>query len=114
MSTTSTAPINFAGTVSAEAEAGETVTVQITNPDGSVGLTATGLTVDDGLGAATSITYKTSPDIQVPVATGYSAVASIAADTADQAATSTPKTFDVTASLRARTITLDAVTEPAA
>jgi hypothetical protein len=94
--------ITFKGTVSAESATGETVTVQVTNPDGSVGASVTGATVDDGKGLPSSITYTTAP-ASVPVGKGAVAVASIAADSADSAATGT-LTFDA---LNPRTITLN-------
>jgi len=89
------ANVTFAGTVSAQAAAGETVTMIVTLPGGT---TATLTTTTNAVGAY-SITETFT------VAGSYSAVASVAADTEYAAATSPPVTFSIT--LTNRTVTLN-------
>jgi hypothetical protein len=88
--------VDFKGSVTAESASGETVSVSITNPDGTAGPVDTGQTQADD-------TYTTA-GVNIPAAKGYMAVASVAADTEFGPATSAPLPFDALAS---RTITLN-------
>ena len=92
--------MTFAGQVSAQAQAGETVTITITKPDGNGTAIIQALTNPDG-------SYQTTLDLEY--ATGYTAIAHVDADSKYQAADSPVVTFDVIAGLSPRTITLGVV-----
>lgn len=87
--------ITFTGTVSSQAAAGESVTITITKPNS--GGTATVLATTSGSGSF-SATYTDIAGV------GYSAVASVAADSTYAAATSPSVSFII--GLIARTVTL--------
>jgi hypothetical protein len=89
-----TVQVKFEGTVSAQAQSGETVTVTVTKPTGGKDI-VTGVTDSSG---TFSIPYEG------PAGNGYTAVASIPADSRYQPASSGAVIFDI--GLIPRTITL--------
>ena len=86
---------NGAGALSAQAQAGETVTIVITNPDGSV---------EDPITAVTDANGNFTATVDMLPGTGYQAQGSTPADTEYQAVQSPVYTFDVP--LGTRTMTL--------
>jgi hypothetical protein len=86
--------VTFSGTVSAQAPSGEIVTVTITKPSGG----------SDTVSGSTGSTGTFTATYDGVAGNGYSAVASIPADSKYQATTSTSVSFDI--GLLPRTITL--------
>ncbi len=106
-STNSQTATQSGGSVSAEAAAGETVTLTLTQPDSTTQTTTLATTADatvptqgDFSGAAFTVTQDGN----------YSLVASVAQVGGFSAATSTPFTFTVTGITTPRTITVGTVT----
>lgn len=84
------ANVTFAGTLSAQAAAGETVTVTVTKPDGT----------KDTWTAVTNSTGAYSVTEVYMIAGAYSATASVAADADYAAATSPAVPFNISAANR--------------
>ena len=97
--TTTTTPQPFTGNVSAQAAAGEAVTLQITRPDGTLATAVTAVT--DGNGNFSGTFTDTVPDQDAQT---YSAAFSIAAD-ATYTAASVTVTYTISAGLLSRTLT---------